>query len=202
HYAVRERGYLFLGRSESLLARSRWFTPHNVKWRVFQRTTTSAPTVAMALLRGGAPEVTAASAPGRAVDVQPAAARLQRVLETLPSALLVIDMVDTLLVWNAAAENLFDIPGENAIGRKFRDLDISYRVEGLRARIEEVKSAHIPARLDHVTFTRRSGELVHAEVTIIPMMEDNRVSAVVVYAADATESARLKHHLTHLAQHH
>src|SRR5262245_53909566 len=37
HYAIREDGYLFLGRSESLLARSRLFTPRHLKWRVFQR---------------------------------------------------------------------------------------------------------------------------------------------------------------------
>ncbi len=202
HYAVIERGFLFLGRSESLLARSRWFAPHNVKWRIFQRTTTPAATVAMAMLRGAGEPANVALAGGRQLDLSPAVSRLQRVVETLPSATVVIDVMDTVLVWNAAAEGLFDISGEHAIGRKFRDLDISYRVESLRARIEEVKSAHIPSRIEHATFTRRSGETVHAELTIVPMVEGNRVTAVGVYGSDTTESARLKDQTTRLAEQH
>src|SRR5262249_62378018 len=98
-------------------------------------------------------------------------------------------------------ETLFDISSENAIGRKFRDLDISYRVEGLRARIEEVKTAHIPSRIEHATFTRRSGETVHAELTLIPMIEGHRIGAVAVSGSDATQSARLKEQLTRLPEH-
>ena len=37
HYALRDGGTLFLGRSESLLARSRLFRPRNLKWRLFER---------------------------------------------------------------------------------------------------------------------------------------------------------------------
>ena len=37
HYAIREDGYLFLGRSESLMARSRLFRPVELKWRIFER---------------------------------------------------------------------------------------------------------------------------------------------------------------------
>ena len=202
HYAVIERGFLFLGRAESLLARSRWFAPHNVKWRIFQRTTTPAATVAMAMLRGAGEAANVALAGGRQLDLSPAVSRLQHVVETLPSAIVVIDVMDTILVWNAAAEGLFEISSEHAIGRKFRDLDISYRVESLRARIEEVKSAHIPSRIEHATFTRRSGETVHAELTIVPMVEGNRVTAVGVYGSDTTELARLKDQTTRLAEQH
>src|SRR5262249_20418416 len=38
HYSIREDGVLFLGRSESLLSRSRLFAPLQLKWRIFQRT--------------------------------------------------------------------------------------------------------------------------------------------------------------------
>ncbi|PYN98247.1 MAG: chemotaxis protein CheR [Candidatus Rokuibacteriota bacterium] len=202
HYAVIERGFLFLGRSESLLARSRWFAPHNVKWRIFQRTTTPAATVATAMLGGGGDAGNLAVAGSRPTDLSPVVVRLQRVLEMLPTAIMVLDVMDTVLVWNTAAESLFDISGDHAIGRKFRDLDISYRVEGLRARVEEVKSAHIPSRIEHAMFTRRSGETVHAELTIVPMVEGNRVTVVAVYGTDATESARLRDQTTRLAEQH
>jgi two-component system CheB/CheR fusion protein len=200
HYAIREGGFLFLGRSESLLARSRWFTPLNVKWRIFHRTNAPAPTVPTAMPGGDYENATtAAAARSEAID---AATRLQRVVEALPDALMVIDAQDTILVWNAAAEALYDSPGEAALNRKFRDLDISYRIEGLRARVEEVKSKHIPARLENVNFLRRSGEIVHADLTVLPLFEGPRVVAVIVCGSDATDQARLKDQMTRVSEQH
>ena len=51
HYALGDDGYLFLGRSESLLARSRWFTPVAAMWRIFQRSRQALPRPDAALLR-------------------------------------------------------------------------------------------------------------------------------------------------------
>src|SRR5207249_4914494 len=161
-----------------------------------------AATVATAMLGGGGDAGNLAVAGSRPTDLSPVVVRLQCVLEMLPTAIMVLDVMDTVLVWNTAAESLFDISGDHAVGAKFRDIDISYRVEGLRARIEEVKSAHIPSRIEHATFTRRSGETVHAELTIVPMVEGNRVTAVGVYGSDTTESARLKDQTTRLAEQH
>jgi two-component system CheB/CheR fusion protein len=201
HYAIREGGSLCLGRSESLLARSRWFSPVNLKWRIFQRTTAPAPTVAAALLREGHNAVSSGATAGR-TEPGEQMNRLMRVIEALPFAVMMIDATDNVLVWNAAAETFYDIPGDGALNRKFRDLDISYRIEGLRARVEEVKSKHIPARLENVVFTRRSGETVHADIIIIPILEAHRIAAVMVSAADATEHARLKEQMSRISEQH
>jgi two-component system CheB/CheR fusion protein len=55
-YAIREGGYLFLGRAESVLARSHWFSPVNLTWRIFERTTTPAPTTISARRQGSQDE--------------------------------------------------------------------------------------------------------------------------------------------------
>src|SRR5262245_50671245 len=89
HYAIREGGFLCLGRSESLLARSRWFSPVNLKWRIFQRTTAPAPTVAAALLREGQNTVGAGPAAGRAEPTEHMN-RLMRGIEALPFAVTMI----------------------------------------------------------------------------------------------------------------
>src|SRR5262245_6456385 len=131
HYAVREDGFLFLGRSESLLARSRMFRPVQLKWRIFERTPSMARQVAAVLPER---EGHGAGSPETATRNEPAPPlRAQRALDALPSGVIVIDTSDTILTWNPAAEALFDIPVASAIARKFRDLDVSYRVEGLRA---------------------------------------------------------------------
>jgi two-component system CheB/CheR fusion protein len=197
-YSVREGGFLFMGRAESLLTRSRWFTPHHMKWRIFERTTAPALTVAAVMAQTG----TDALAVPTSRPEAPSPLRPQRLVEALPSAVIVIDPLDSVLVWNAAAAVVFDIPPENALGRNFRDLDISYRVEGLRARIEEVKSGHIPSRMENVTFNRRSGELVHVELSIIPILEGTRLLGVAVHGLDATETARTKDQMARVADQH
>jgi two-component system CheB/CheR fusion protein len=115
---------------------------------------------------------------------------------------MVIDLTDTVLTWNAAAEQLFDVPSANALGHKFRDLDVSYRVEGLRARIEDVKARHLAARMDSTTFNRRDGSAVHADVTIIPIADGQRHFGVLVFAIEATEHARLREQMTRVAEQH
>jgi two-component system CheB/CheR fusion protein len=201
HYAIREDGYLFLGRSESLLARSRLFRPLQLKWRIFQRTP-SVPRQVAAVLpdreegRGPTPgEVPARSEAG-------ASTRAQRALDSLPAAIMIIDTTDTILAWNPAAELLFDIPAAAALARKFRDLDVSYRVEGLRARIEDVKARHAPTRMDNATFARRNGEAVHSDISILPLLEGYRLVGVLVFAVEATEHGRLKEQMNRVAEQH
>jgi two-component system CheB/CheR fusion protein len=198
HYSVRERGFLFLGRAESLLARSRWFVPFNVKWRIFQRTTTPAPTVVAAAARD---DTTGTAAAARA-NVASGASRLQTLFEAMPSGVFMIDATDTVLVWNETAGGLFDIPPVNAIGRNFRDLDVSYRVEGLRARIEEVKASQIPARLEQVSYLRRNGQATHADFVIVPIVEAEHVTAVAVYVDDVTDAIRVKEQVSRLTEQH
>ena len=197
HYAIREDGFLFLGCSESLLARSRLFRPVHLKWRIFERTPSVARQVAAVL-----PD----REPGHGVfgpGTRPEGApRVQRALDVLPAAVMIIDTSDTILAWNAAAEALFDIPVASAIARKFRDLDMSYRVEGLRARIADVKARHSPARMENVTFLRRSGDPAHTDITIQPLFEGQRLTGIVVFAMEATEHARLKEEMNRVAEQH
>jgi two-component system, chemotaxis family, CheB/CheR fusion protein len=197
HYAVRENGYLFLGRSESLLARSRLFRPLQVKWRIFERMPTMARQVAAVL-----PDQDDARGEGQLRGDEPPALGSQRALAALPAAVIIVDMTDTILSWNSAAEEMFEIPAGNAAARKFRDLDVSYRVEGLRARIEDVKARHAPAKIEDATFARRNGDTVHADISILPLFEGQRLSAILVFAHETTEQARLKEQMGRISEQH
>jgi len=199
HYSIREDGFLFLGRSESLLARSRLFAAVQPKWRIFRRIPPASRQAAAGLPETGPGQQ---AVPGAVADAPVSAAGLQRALDALPAAVMVIDTNDTILAWNPAAEALLDIPRPNALARRFRDLDVSYRVEGLRARIEDVKARHAVNRMDDVTFTRRNGVAVHADITIAPLFEASRVVGVLVYATEATEQARLKEQMSRIAEQH
>src|SRR5437667_55091 len=173
----------------------RLFTPVPQKWRIFRRTSTASRHAAAGLSETG-------SAPHALAEAAAPSARVQRALDALPAAVVVIDVNDTILSWNPGAEALLDIPTADALARKFRDLDISYRVEGLRARIEDVKARHAASRMDDVMFTRRNGEAVHTDITIAPLFEASRFVGVLVYALEATEHARLKEQMSRIAEQH
>ena len=131
-----------------------------------------------------------------------AASGVRRAIEAMPLAVMVIDTIDTVTVWNASAAHLFDVPQDQALLRKFRDLDVSYRVEGLRSRIEDVKSRRETLKMSNVTFARRNGELVAADVTIVPLFDGARMTGVLVVASDATEQARLRDQMIRVAEQH
>jgi two-component system CheB/CheR fusion protein len=201
HYSLRSDGILFLGKSESLLARSRWFAPVSVKWRIFERAA-PAPRPAPATLRAEV-EPTAVDPARHGLERSPPAPSLERVLEALPVAMLVVEPDDTIRAWNQAAAALFEIPADSAVGRKFRELDISYRVEGLRARIEQAKGAHGTNRLDDVVFSRRSGLMVHADIRIAPLLDERqRLVGLLVTVNDVSEQTRLRDVIAGLTEQH
>jgi two-component system CheB/CheR fusion protein len=72
----------------------------------------------------------------------------------------------------------------------------------LRARIEDVKARHTASRMDDVAFTRRNGDVVHADITISPLFEVHQLIGILVYAIDATEHARLREQTARIAEQH
>jgi two-component system CheB/CheR fusion protein len=184
-YALRPGGFLVLGRAESLLAAPP-FEPFDFKCRIFQR--------------GNLPDRARLSSdefvpPGFVRQARAdarVAFRFHTIVDALPAAVMAIDHDDTIVTWNAGAESLFGIPQTVAIGKKFRDLDISYRVDGLRSAIEDAKRGDGLARLPPVVFKDRKGVDVHVELSLGRIAnEDDRVG-VVVTALDVTDVAALR----------
>jgi two-component system, chemotaxis family, CheB/CheR fusion protein len=197
HYALRERGCLFLGKSESVLARSPRFQPVDAKWRIFERITPMTPERHQPHERAGPDAARAAEMPPRYMRPDPHSNLMSSALNAIPAAIMVIDPADIVILWNTSAEVLYDVPAEAALGRKFRDLNVSYIVEGLRARIEEVKSKRTPARMDGVKITKRGAVHAHAKIHISPVFDTRQqLAAVLVHAEDVTEEWRLREEIT------
>ncbi|TMA96335.1 MAG: PAS domain-containing protein, partial [Deltaproteobacteria bacterium] len=198
-YAIRERGYLFLGRAESMLARSRRFVPVDFKWRIFQRVTSPELAGKPALAADELPPTRASARHARGEAA--GALRVEGVLEALQSAVMVIDPADTIVMWNQAAELLYDIAADSALGKKFRDLDISYRMEGLRSRVEDVKASLARTRVANVAFPRRSGDALQVAVSIAPLFDERRrLSGILVAADDVSEQARLREEINRISE--
>jgi two-component system, chemotaxis family, CheB/CheR fusion protein len=199
YYAIRDDGFLFLGKSESLLARSPWFAPVETKWRIFRRTRYAAAGPMTPLLRQPPRERGTSVAEPVAGDLDLAA-----VVEALPTATMVVDAHDTVVLWNTAAEALYGIRREQAVGHRFRDLDISYRAEGLRARIEDVRRGSSSARLNDVAFTGRGGQVIHVDVSIEALIDQaqRRLLGILVSAVDVTAQVSLRADLQRISEQH
>src|SRR5256885_7173347 len=180
-----------------MLAGPRRSVPRAFKGRFFQPV--RPPDVAGKAIRAARP-------PFRALARQPrseqlAGLRAEAVIEALQSAVMVIDPSDTVVTWNSAAEQLYDIPMDAALGKKFRDLDISYRMEGLRSRVEEVKTTLARTRIGTVTFPRRSGDVLHLAVSVAPLFDDRRhLAGTLVAAEDVSDLARLRDELDRISE--
>jgi two-component system, chemotaxis family, CheB/CheR fusion protein len=124
-------------------------------------------------------------------------------IRSLPCPLMLIGLDDSIREWNEAASALYEVPAEHAIGRRFRDLDIGDRVEGLRARIEDAKGGLGAVRLPNVMVSRRSGETRHVDLCVSRVDDDRSGTAAIVVAAwDVTAVARFREEIARLAEQH
>lgn len=136
------------------------------------------------------------SSPHREVDprvLSPAA-----VMAALPLAACLIATDDTVLAWNAKAETLFGVSAGDAV-RRFKDLDISFRVTGLRAAVERVKAGGPAESLTDVVLPDASPGTTVA-LSVAPVADRGRPPAVLVCAVDRSDVIALTAQVRRLSE--
>lgn len=118
---------------------------------------------------------------------------LERLIAATQDAVLSIDRTGHVVLFNAAAEQIFGYARNEVIGQKVNMLMAEpYQSEhdGYIARYEQTAEAHAIGRIRAVTARRKSGELFPIELSVTEIREDK----VVRYAAfirDISEKNRL-----------
>jgi two-component system CheB/CheR fusion protein len=157
HFALREGAFLFLGKSEVLVARSPLFEPVDLRRRVFAK-------------------VAAEAARPRAVPIPPVVVRREPPAEeTLrdvafdagPVAQIVVDRAGRLSAANVQARALFGL-AQRDIGALVQDLELSYRPLELRSVIEQVYSEGHPISVREVEWHAGS-ELRYVDIFVHPL---------------------------------
>src|SRR5215216_2479537 len=192
-FALREGGYLLLGKAEMLLAHSDLFTSVDLKRRVFRK-------VPGATLRERLMVLTEAGE--RPVGNQ--RAREERIrsaaLEAGPEAQIVVDAGGYLMLANARARALFKLSVDD-LARPFQDLELSYRPLELRSKIQQAYLDRRPSQVDEVEWPMPSGEVAHLEVQVVPLLDDQQaLLGASISFADVTRSRRYKEELEHVNQ--
>jgi two-component system CheB/CheR fusion protein len=160
HFALRDEGFLFLGKSELLLSHARLFTPVNVRARIFTK-------MPKAILRERLLVLAqAGNEEANGVLVQQTELRDES-FDANPVAQLVLDREGTVLLINQQARRLFEL-GANHLARPFQDLEVSYRPIELRSRLEQAyatRSAVMAGNVEHNV----NGDIRFLDVIIVPL---------------------------------
>ena len=182
HFALEERGVLFLGKAEMMRSHGNLFAPLNLRARLFTR-------VNRAPLREWV-NMTVAGA-GVIPPPQRQEVRLRdAALDAASAAQFVVSRDGVLLLANAPARALFGLsPGD--IGRPLQDLTLSYRPVELRGPVEQVTAERRMVRLESVEHPAVSGELRTYEVHLVPMSDGANLLGVSVSFVDVTAARRL-----------
>jgi len=188
HYALKDDGYLFLGRAEMLLTHSELFQPADLKQRVFtkvpQRELRERPRVST---HSGVSETTENLA--RAQRVRELAG------ESSPIAHVVVDRAGTVVLANQQARAVFNI-GTGDIGRPLKDLALSYKPVELRSPIDQSFRDRRTVLISGVQHTLSDGRVRHLDVQVAPLLDhDGSVAGAGVSFADVTQVAELRSEL-------
>jgi len=181
HFALREGGFLFLGKSEALVARTRLFGPVDLKKRVFAKVPGAVQRVRAPLDR----EEQMLAELGSETLIREAG------FEAAPIAQLVVDQQGHLALANMQARVLFGLTLRD-IGRPLQDLELSYRPVELRSRIEQAYSEQHTITLRDVEWTT-GGEVRFIDVQIVPLASGTgRSVGVGITFSDVSRYRRLQ----------
>jgi two-component system, chemotaxis family, CheB/CheR fusion protein len=184
NFALKDRGHLFLGRSEMLLTHTHMFTPVDVKARIF--TKVARPDV-QPRLNANASEREA----GQGGDDT-----LQLVYDTMfqqsPTAYVLLDAQNAILMVNEQARALFRLTNRDA-GRPLQDVELSYRPIEIRSRIEEAVTGRSMVTVPDTEHRLAHGEARYYDIQITPLFDDKRRHlGTSISFVDATDHHRLK----------
>jgi len=117
---------------------------------------------------------------------------LQSLLENSPTAIAELDLRDTIIAWNPAAETLFGYTRQEAIGRNIDDLvanspEVRTEAAELNKHAREKGHVHVIARR-----TRRDGTLVDVEVLVAPVKSGGELEGYYTIYHDIGELMRAR----------
>lgn len=188
HFALRDTGYLFLGRAELLLTHASLFTPVNLKYRMFKKL----PKVNMRdklLVLAQAGDYEAANQLTRQVRLR------ELSFDNLRTAQIVIDINGNLVLANERARTLLGL-GSAAIGKPFQDLEVSYRPVELRSLMEKAYAEHRVIEVKKVERHLPDGSVQYLDVQVSPIFDNGGGPlGVSITFIDVSEYYRLQEEL-------
>jgi two-component system CheB/CheR fusion protein len=185
HFALRNGGFLFMGRAELLLTHGDLFSPVELKWRIFTRTVSQNVRAVPAL-----PEREEETAE------MPNDDRLQIMsLETDSVARIIVRADGTLSFANSRARALFRMTHAD-IGRRMQDLEMSYRPVELRSMIQDAMAQHRTVSRRDIPWPNDTGDPRYLDIEVAPLVDAHgEALGVQISLSDVSRNRRLQEEL-------
>jgi two-component system CheB/CheR fusion protein len=142
HFALKDDGFLFLGKAEMLLTHANLFRPVDLKSRIFTKVPKENLRDRMLVL-AQAGNLEASNHLAQGVRLRDAA------FNVTPVAQVVVDLDGNLAMANDQARPTFSLHPKD-VGRPIQDLELSYRPVELRSLIEQAYAEQRTIRLTNV----------------------------------------------------
>ena len=192
HFALRDHGFLCLGKAEMLLTYSNAFAPVELKRRIFTKVSRLNSREQLLIMQMGNEDISGQTSISR---------RLRELaFDQTPLACFVIDANGALTLVNEQARLLFNITNRD-VGRPLQDLEISYRPVELRSCIEQAYSQRRSLILRDVELLASQSERVFLDVQVEPLLDtENTILGASVTFTDVTRYKHLQAELEHSNQ--
>ncbi|MFJ9181246.1 CheR family methyltransferase [Streptomyces sp. NPDC102360] len=186
HFALREGGFLFLGKAEMLLNDADRFDVISMRQRIFRRR----PGNAQAPYQP-APVKLRASMGSEMQNMARTRQLRDLILDASPGAALAVDTEGMVVLINSHARVQFGLTA-NDIGRPFQDLEISYRPVELRSLIDQATHERRSLRVNGAE--RRVGdEIQFYDILVQPLVGTGGLPAATnITFTDVTVATQLK----------
>ena len=163
HFALADRGFLFLGKAETLLTYNNSFSAVDLKRRIFAKVSRGIQRERLMML--------ARTGNGEAVNHLVGHIRLRELaFDVGPTPQVMVDFSGLLVVANEPARTLFNLAAGD-LGRPLSDLSISYRPADLRSGIDRAYSERRPVSIPEVEWSGGLGQTTYLEVHIVPLVD-------------------------------
>ncbi len=185
HFALNDKGVLFLGKSEMLLTHTNIFTPLDLKRRLFVKAPRLNLRDRLLILAHNNHESDATTIANH-VRIREAAFETSRVAQ------IVMDQNGMLVLANQQARAQFGIIPKD-IGRPFKDLEVSYQPAELRSRIEQAYAERQLVTLEEVEWPITLKDIRYLDILIMPLISDlGTILGVSVTFNDITSNKQLE----------
>jgi two-component system, chemotaxis family, CheB/CheR fusion protein len=192
HFALNDKGFLFLGKAEMILTHANLFAPVDLKRRIFAKV----PAVRHQ------ETIVASNQPGdaRVADQLSEHIRLRDLAFDLTGAAeIVVDRSGNLILANEEARTSFGLEVKD-LGRPFQDLKLSYHPVELRSHIEQVYTSGQPITLTNVQRPLPGGKNQHLEVQLRLLRDSRQSLGVSISFQDVTRHNLLQEEIRHSKQ--
>ena len=180
HFALRNKGVLFVGKSEMLATHDRLFLPLHLKGRVFGKVTQGLKQERLFQTRQ------ANVSPQRHILLNTEVVMQDVVFDSGVMAQLVVDSEGRVSLINEQAKKLFRLFPED-LGRPLHDLELSYRPADLRSLIDEVYAQRHPVGVRGISWPKLTGETVTLDLMVLPLLgADGGILGVSITFTDVT----------------